>query len=115
MPSNWREFEAIPLELIWQEEPDSGESFVASEEILWWYPETDEDEEGYDFAELMLRVAAGGDDAAVWEVVLSEEAAGDNDPVLASGAEPSLEAAKAVCEATALVLVAEQERLAADG
>ena len=115
VPCNWRDFEAIPLELIWHEDAGNGSCFVAFENIAWWY-RADEDEdvdEGYDDADLTLRVASAGESAWLWEVILDEEAAGGADPVLAHGASATLEEAKATCEESALKLIAREKQRSA--
>jgi hypothetical protein len=103
VPSNWREFEAIRLELVWAESED-GASFQAVEEIVWRYP-NGEDE----FAPLFRRVVREAEGQWVWGVVPDEEAAGENDPILVHGATQTLEEAKAECEATALRLIDEEK------
>jgi hypothetical protein len=106
IPPHWREFEAIPLELVWEEECEDGLSFSASEEIIWSYPDGEEE-----FADLTLRVASEGD-GWVWEVIL-DEAAGEGPPLLAHGMASTVDDAKRDCDVTARRLIAEEEERSA--
>ena len=103
IPPYWRDFEAIPLQLIWQEEGDDGRLLVAHEEIIWQYPDGEDC-----FADLTLRVVPAGT-GWLWEVVLDDEAAGEDDPLLAHGTAFSVEEAKATCDSVAQDLIVREE------
>jgi hypothetical protein len=107
IPPHWHELEAIPLELVWEEETEDGRSFQAYEEIVWRYPDGEDE-----FADLTLRVASAGD-GWVWEVLLDEEVAGEGDPLLAHGVASTVDDAKRECDAMALHLIAQEEERSA--
>lgn len=101
IPSNWPDFAAIPLELILRE-ADSDGTLEAFEEIVWTYPDGEDN-----FAELRLSIAPhrGGWE---WAVTVDAEAAGENGGVLATGANDELRRAKSDGEAAAQRLIDER-------
>jgi hypothetical protein len=103
IPANWRQFEAVPLELVWVRS-DDGALHQAMEETVWAYPDGEDE-----YAVLFLRVFHEADDRWIWGLVIDEEAAGENDTLLMGGASASLAQAKADCEAAATDLIARED------
>jgi hypothetical protein len=97
------DFGAVPRELIWSENED-GTRREALDEVVWEYPNGEED-----YAGLFLRIVREADDLWIWGLVIDEEAAGENDPLLVHGAASTLERAQVDCEAAARQLMREQE------
>ena len=97
------EFGAVPVGPIWSEIGD-GTRREALDEVVWEYPDGEED-----YAGLFLRIVREADDLWIWGLVIDEEAAGDEDPLLVHGAASTLERARVDCEAAARQLIREQE------
>ena len=61
------------------------------------------------YAALFLRVVREADDLWIWGLVIDQEAAGEEDPLLVHGAASTLERAQVDCQAAARQLIREQD------